>query len=393
MLTNDAQRIYLSPPHMSGKEKNYIDQAFETNWIAPLGPNIDAFEKEIAAYVGVKDAAAVSSGTAAIHLALLLLGIGQSDIVYCSSFTFIASANPIRYVGATPVFIDSEPDTWNMSPQALERALKRAAETGRLPKAVIVVHLYGQMAKMIEIMEICNRYEVPVIEDAAESLGSTIHGRQSGSFGKLGIFSFNGNKIITTSGGGMLVSDDTELLKKARFLATQARDAALHYQHSQMGYNYRMSNILAGVGRAQLEVLEERVNARRAIFDNYMDALSRINGIRFLPEWQHSKSNRWLTTALFDERATGVTITQLLTSLAAANIEARPLWKPLHMQPLFEGIEYYPHEPGESVCERLFMTGICLPSGSSMSRADQMRVIDCIRAELAHASAKDIQSA
>ena len=374
-MTNKS-RIFLSPPHMSGNEQKYINEAFETNWIAPLGPNVDAFEKELAEYVGSKGAAAVSSGTAAIHLALRLLDVQQGDRVFCSSLTFIASANPILYQGAEPVFIDSEPDTWNMSPLALERAMEAAKKEGKLPKAVIVVNLYGQSAKMDEILAICNHYQVPVVEDAAESLGSTYKGKKSGTFGKFGIYSFNGNKIITTSGGGMLVSDDVEALQKSRFLATQARDPAPHYQHSQVGYNYRMSNIVAGIGRAQLEVLDERVKARRAIFDRYVRALGDIEGIHFMPELEGTMSNRWLTTLTIDQQALGMTPMDIINALAAENIEARPVWKPLHLQPLFDGVQYYPHEEGWSVSDELFANGICLPSGSSMTVEEQNRVID-----------------
>jgi pyridoxal phosphate-dependent aminotransferase EpsN len=361
---------------MSGNEQKYINEAFETNWIAPLGPNVDAFEKELAKYVGSKGAAAVSSGTAAIHLALRLLGVQQGDTVFCSSFTFIASANPILYQGAEPVFIDSEPDTWNMSPLALERAMEEAKQEGKLPKAVIVVNLYGQSAKMDEILAICNHYQVPVVEDAAESLGSTYKGKKSGTFGKFGIYSFNGNKIITTSGGGMLVSYDIEALQKARFLATQARDPAPHYQHSQVGYNYRMSNIVAGIGRAQLEVLDERVKARRAIFDRYVQALGNIEGVHFMPELECTMSNRWLTTLTIDRQTLGVTPMDIINALAEENIEARPVWKPLHMQPVFEGIKYYSHHENWSISEELFANGICLPSGSNLTEEEQNRVID-----------------
>lgn len=381
MITNKG-RIYLSPPHMSGNELTYIQDAFDTNWIAPLGPHVDAFEKELASYVGVNDAAAVISGTAAIHLALRLIDVKEGDTVFCSSLTFVASANPIVYLGAIPVFIDAEPETWNMSPQALENALHDAVLEGNLPKAVIVVNLYGQCAKMDEIVSLCNRFNIPVIEDAAESLGSTYKGIASGSFGKFGVFSFNGNKIITTSGGGMLVSNDVEGLKKARFLATQARDQAAYYQHSQIGFNYRMSNVLAGIGRAQLEVLEERVNARRAIFKRYYQELSYLPGIQFMPEMKDTRSNRWLTAFTLEEKEAGVSIEVLLESLADENIEARPIWKPLHMQPLFEGVRYYPHNINESISEQLFKTGICLPSGSKMTEDEQMRVIECIRKSL-----------
>ena len=381
-MEQTKKRIFLSSPHMSGNEQNYINEAFDTNWIAPLGPNVDAFEKEIASYVGVEDAAALSSGTAAIHLALRLLDVRTGDKVFCSSLTFIASANPISYEGAEPVFIDSEPETWNMSPLALEHALADAKREGQLPKAVIVVNLYGQNAKMDEILSVCNEYEVPIIEDAAESLGSTYKGKASGTFGKFGIYSFNGNKIITTSGGGMLISNDVEALKKARFLATQARDPAPHYQHSQFGYNYRMSNILAGVGRAQLEVLNDRVESRRLVFERYQHELANIPGIHFMPESANTRSNRWLTTLTIDEDIVGTSIASLLQSLAEENIEARPVWKPLHMQPLFKGATYYSHSENENVSEQLFKTGICLPSGSNMTEEDQSRVIDCVKNSL-----------
>ncbi|MFC0216475.1 DegT/DnrJ/EryC1/StrS family aminotransferase [Paenibacillus chartarius] len=378
MTTAVKSKIYLSSPHMSGREQDYVAEAFATNWIAPLGPHVDAFEAEFAAYVGVKAAAAVSSGTAAIHLALRLMGVGAGDIVFCSSLTFVASANPIVYQGAVPVFIDSEPDTWNMSPQALERALADAKASGRLPKAVIVVNLYGQSAKMDEITALCDQYGVPMLEDAAESLGSTYKGRASGTFGQYGIYSFNGNKIITTSGGGMLVSDDAEAMKTARFYATQARDPAPHYQHSQLGYNYRMSNVLAGIGRAQLQVLDERVKARRAIFETYREQLGGLPGVRMMPELEGTSSNRWLTAATIDEREAGVSVAALLDALAAENIEARPVWKPLHLQPLFERAAYYAHAERDSVSDTLFHTGICLPSGSNMTEEDQARVIECM---------------
>jgi len=369
------ERIYLSPPHMSGNELKYIEEAFKTNWIAPLGPNVDAFEKELAKYVGIEGAVAVSSGTAAIHLALRLLEIKTGDRVFCSTLTFIASASPILYQGAEPVFIDSEPDTWNMSPIALERALEDAKREGKLPKAVIVVNLYGQSAKMDEILSLCNKYNIPVIEDAAESLGSTYKGKKSGTLGKFGIYSFNGNKIITTSMGGMLVSHDMEALKKARFLATQARDSALHYQHSQLGYNYRMSNILAGIGRAQLEVIEQRIKARRAIFQRYFEELGQIDGVCFMPELEDTVSNRWLTALTIDQEKLNVNPVDIIKYLDKENIEARRVWKPLHLQPLFEGIKYYPHHENYSVSEALFENGICLPSGSNMTPDQQDRVI------------------
>ncbi|MED4008450.1 aminotransferase class I/II-fold pyridoxal phosphate-dependent enzyme [Priestia aryabhattai] len=376
-MTNS--KIYLSPPHMSGDEKRYIDEAFETNWIAPLGTNVDAFEKELASYVGVSEAVAVSSGTAAIHLALSLLEVTKGDIVFCSTLTFVASANPVIYQGADPVFIDSEPETWNMSPEALKRALQDAFIQGKLPKAVIVVNLYGQSAKVDQILSLCNQYNVPVIEDAAESLGSTYKGKASGSFGKFVVYSFNGNKIITTSGGGMLVSNDIDALQKARFLATQARDSAPHYQHSQLGYNYRMSNILAGVGRAQLQVLENRVETRRKIFERYYQELSGLSGITFMPELSNTKTNRWLTVLTVNEKEAGTSAAELVQAFTEQNIEARPVWKPLHMQPLFKGARYYSHEENKDVAHQLFKTGLCLPSGSSMTEDEQNKVIKCLK--------------
>jgi pyridoxal phosphate-dependent aminotransferase EpsN len=379
-------KIYLSSPHMSGKEQHYIDEAFKTNWIAPLGPNLDAFEKEIALLTGAREAFAVSSGTAAIHLALSLLDVTKGDKVFCSSLTFVASANPIIYQGAEPVFIDSEPETWNMSPQALEKALQEAFREGKLPKAVIIVHLYGQSAKMDELLSLCNHYDVPVIEDAAESLGSTYKGRASGTLGRFGIYSFNGNKIITTSGGGMIISDDAVILQKARFLATQARDPAPHYQHSKLGYNYRMSNILAGVGRAQIQVLEDRVEKRRQVFERYYRELSHIPGLTFMPELENTRTNRWLTALTIDEKEAGVSAAQLIESLGERNIEARPVWKPLHLQPLFQGTSYYSHDKNVHIAEQLFQTGICLPSGSNLTEAEQQRVIECIKGEQARVS-------
>lgn len=372
-------RINLSLAHLTGKEQQYITEAFETNWVAPAGPNIDAFEKELAEMVGAKAAVAVSSGTAAIHLALLLLNVSKGDKVFCSTLTFVASANPILYQGAEPVFIDSEPESWNMSPNALKRAMEEAALADELPKAVIVVNLYGQSSKMDEIASICNLYGVPIIEDAAESLGSTYKGKASGTFGKFGIYSFNGNKIITTSGGGMLVSDDTLAINRARYLSSQARDPAPHYQHSAVGYNYRMSNLLAGVGRTQLQVLKNRVGARRRIFELYFHALADLPGVRFMQELKGTEANRWLTTLSIDEEEAGVTVKQLLEGFQKENIEARPVWKPLHLQPLFKGAGYYPHRADTHVAEHLFSTGICLPSGSGLTGEEQLRVIKCFR--------------
>lgn len=372
------ERTFLSSPHMSGEEMKYINEAFDLNWIAPLGNNVNGFEEELAAYSNVKSVAVLSSGTSAIHLALRLYDVGPEDTVFCSSLTFVASANPILYEHATPVLIDSEPETWNMSPEALERALVDAKSNNQLPKAVIVVHLYGQSAKMDELMAICKKYDVPLIEDAAESLGSKYKGIASGSIGDYGIYSFNGNKIITTSGGGALISNDEEGIQKARFLSTQARDPALHYQHSEVGYNYRMSNIVAGIGRGQLEVLDDRVKARRANYERYQAALGDIEGVQFQPELKDTYSNRWLTALTIDPEETGVTRTEIIERLEESNIEARPVWKPMHLQPLFEGVAYYPHEENRSVSDELFEKGLCLPSGSNMTEVQQDEVIKII---------------
>lgn len=379
---NKHPRIFLSPPHMSGREQDYIKEAFDSNWIAPLGPHVTAFEKEVAAYTGVKSALAVSSGTAAIHLALRLLGVGQGDVVFCSSLTFIGSVNPILYQGAIPVFIDAEPDSWNMSPVALEKAFKWAQEAGKMPKAVVVVDLYGQSADYDPLLEICNRYGVPVMEDAAEAMGSTYKGKACGTLGKFGVYSFNGNKIITTSGGGMLLSDDTQALDKALFWATQARDKAPWYQHSEMGYNYRMSNIVAGIGRGQLAVLDERFKARREVFERYKEALGDIPGVGFMPEAGYGQANRWLTVMTLDSTQTPTTPMQVIEALEAENIEARPVWKPMHLQPLFADNMYFTHEEEISVSDRLFDRGVCLPSGSSLTVEEQQRVIQVVRRKL-----------
>lgn len=370
------KRILLSSPHMSGNEQTYINEAFETNWIAPLGPNVVRFEEEIAQYAGVKSATVTNSGTSAIHLALSVLEVGKRDTIFCSTFTFVASANPVLYLGANITFIDSEPETWNMSPIALYRALSEAKSRNKLPKAIIVVHLYGQSAKMDELLEVANSFNVPIIEDAAESLGSEYKDRKSGSFGKLGIYSFNGNKIITTSGGGALISEDESLIEKAKFLATQARDKAKHYQHSVIGYNYRMSNVVAGIGRAQLGVLDDRVSQRRAIYDRYYQELSSIDGIQFMPELADTKTNRWLTTLTIDPTILHVTPYEVMDLMDKKNIESRVLWKPLHLQPLFIKKDFYRHNPkSKSISEELFVKGLCLPSGSNMSEIQQEYVI------------------
>lgn len=373
------KQILLSTPHMGSSEMEFVEEAFRTNWIAPLGPNVDAFEREVAALTGIAHAAALSSGTAALHLALRLLGVGAGDRVLCSSFTFAASANPIVYQNAEPVFIDAEPGSWNMSPAALERALAEAKAEGWTPAAIIIVNLYGQSADMDPLLELCAHYGVPVIEDAAESMGARYKGRASGSFGVLSVFSFNGNKIITTSGGGMLLSEDETLIRRARFLATQAREPALHYEHKEIGYNYRMSNLLAGVGRGQLQVLGDRVDARRAVFDAYRTGLADIPGIDWMPEPEWSFSTRWLSTCTVDPDRVGFTARELLRRLADELIETRPVWKPMHRQPVFADARYYAHG-NESVADRLFETGLCLPSGSNMTDAEVGRIVDTIKA-------------
>ena len=377
------QPVLLSPPHLAEEERKFVEQAFATNWIAPVGPNIDAFEREISATVGMRSAAALSSGTAAIHLGLKLLGVEPGDRVFCSALTFVATVNPIRYLDAEPVFIDSEPNTWNMSPPALARALEAADRAGNLPKVVVPVGLYGQSPDMEPILELCDRYEIPVLEDAAESLGATYRGRAAGTFGRLGIYSFNGNKIITTSGGGMLVGDDETLIDRARFLATQARTPAGHYEHAEVGFNYRMSNILAGIGRGQLQVLGDRVEQRRNVFDRYRSELADLPDVRWMPEPAGYRSTRWLSAATIDPSGIDHDLPAMVASLADAGIEARRIWKPMHRQPLFAGHGYWPHHPRESVSDRLFETGICLPSGSGMTLRQQDRVIRRLREHLA----------
>jgi dTDP-4-amino-4,6-dideoxygalactose transaminase len=366
------KKIWLSSPHMSGNEMKYINEAFDTNWIAPLGPNVNAFESELAEYLKISNVAVLSSGTAAIHLALIILGIKPGDEVISTSFTFSATVNPIAYLGAIPILIDSEKETWNMNPELLEMAIKDRISKGRKPKAIIAVHLYGMPAKIVEIMRIADRYEIPVIEDAAEALGSKIDNKACGTFGAMGILSFNGNKIITTSGGGALVSNNPEYIQKARFLATQARDNAPHYQHSQIGYNYRMSNVLAGIGRGQLEVIEERVAKRRSNFEFYYKNFSHLKGVSFLKEQQHLYSNRWLTTIIIDpEKTNNLSVTDIRHCLDKNNIESRPLWKPMHLQPIFENYPSYTN----GVSEKLFEYGLCLPSGTNMTDEDLDRVL------------------
>ena len=381
-MTGSGKRIYLSPPHMSGREQKYVEEAFESNWIAPLGPHVDNFERELAQYLRVRGVVALNSGTAAMHLALQLLGVNNNDPVFCSALTFAATANPILYRGAEPVFIDAEPASWNLSPEALSRALTDAEKKGRLPRAVIVVNLYGQSADMDPILKLCRRYEIPLIEDAAESLGATYRGKASGSFGQFGILSFNGNKIITTSGGGALVSNDLDALEKARYLATQARQPARHYEHTEIGYNYRLSNVLAGIGRGQLEVLEDRVIAKRAIYKRYHEAFSQLEGIDFMPEAPYGRTNCWLTALTVDPDLCGVDRDTIIDTLEEENIESRPLWKPMQMQPLFAECKYYPHQEGCSVSDKLFERGLCLPSGSNLTENDQQTVIACLQSVL-----------
>jgi dTDP-4-amino-4,6-dideoxygalactose transaminase len=367
------KRIFLSSPHMSGGEFKYIKEAFDQNWVAPMGPNVDAFEQSLATFCGVDHAAALSSGTAAIHLALILLGVKQGDEVIASTFTFSATVNPIIYLGATPVLVDSERETWNMDPGLLEEAIKDRIKRGRRPKAIVLVHLYGMPANLAAIMKISEHYEIPLIEDAAEALGSKYRGKALGSFGKMAILSFNGNKILSTSGGGALLSNDADLIAKARFLSTQARDQAPYYQHSQIGYNYRMSNILAGIGCAQMEVIEKRVESRRANFRFYKENLKKIEGIKFLEEPDGSYfSNYWLTTILIESSKTGTGWEEIQQNLEKQNIEARPLWKPMHLQPVFSSCPAYLH----GISEYLFSKGLCLPSGSNMTDEDRMRVLD-----------------
>jgi dTDP-4-amino-4,6-dideoxygalactose transaminase len=376
--------ILLSTPHMGEHEYKFVTEAFETNWIAPIGPHVDAFEREFCQTVGSSNAAAVTSGTAALHLALKLVGVGVGDEVFCSSLTFSASANPIAYLGAKPVFIDSDRTSWNMDPDLLVAALAQKAKLGKLPKAVILVHLYGQSADIDPILKACEQYGVPMIEDAAEALGALYKGKSPGTFGKIGIFSFNGNKIITTSGGGMLVSEDPAITSKARFLATQARDSAPHYQHSEIGYNYRLSNVLAGIGRGQLMVLKDRVNSRRHNCEVYEQALGQIPGIEFMPEAEWSYATRWLTCLTIDPVAFGADREQVRLALADAQIEARPVWKPLHMQPIFQDCECF----GGEVSEDLFKRGLCLPSGSNLTDAELNRVIETILKVRSSASTK-----
>lgn len=373
--TTNRKKIYLSSPTMHGKEQEFVKEAFDTNWVAPLGPNVNGFEKELAEYVGTDHAAALDSGTAAIHLALKLAGVKAGDIVFVPTLTFSATCNPVAYEKAVPVFIDSEADTWNMSPEALEKAFEKYPS----PKAVIVVHLYGTPAKLNEITAICKKYGTILIEDAAESLSSTYRGRQTGTFGKFGIYSFNGNKIITTSGGGMLVSEDGELIQRARFLSTQARDPARHYQHSQIGYNYRMSNVTAGIGRGQLLSLEEHKRLKKAIYEKYREAFSDLDEVRMNPLNPEGDANCWLSCMTIAE-GSKVTKDIVLDALEKENIEARPIWKPMHLQPVFADCDFITlYEGGKSLSEDIFDRGLCLPSDIKNTNEDMERIIRIIR--------------
>jgi len=376
MNTETKSKIWLSSPHMGTKEKEYVLEAFDTNWIAPIGPHIQGFESDIAHFLKSGSAAAVSSGTAATHLALILAGVGPGDEVLCQSFTFVATVNPVKYVGAQPVFVDSERETGNMDPVLLEKAILDRIQKGKKPKAIMPVHLYGMPAKIEEICRIADKYDIIVIEDAAESLGAHIHGKMTGTFGKMAILSFNGNKIITTSGGGAFLSQSEELVEKAKFLATQARDNAPHYQHSEMGFNYRLSNVSAGIGRGQMQVLPDRIHQRRENFNYYVRELGDLSGIEFMMEPEGYFSNRWLTIILVDPaQSGGITREDIRLALLDENIESRPLWKPMHLQPLYENHPFY----SNGVSEHLFDIGLCLPSGSNLEREDLERVISKIK--------------
>ena len=372
------KRIFLSSPHMGEFEREFVKEAFDTNWIAPLGPNVNEFEKELAEYVGVKSAAVLTSGTSAIHLAVKLLGVSKGDYVLCSSLTFCASCNPIVYEGAIPVFIDSEPESFNMSPKALKKALEDLKVKGITPKAAIVVNLYGNSTNMYEIKELCDEYNVKIIEDAAESLGSTYKGKMSGTIGEIGIYSFNGNKIITTSGGGALVSDNEEYVKKARFLSTQAKEPMPYYEHKEIGYNYRMSNVVAGIGRGQLRVLDNRVKEKNNIFNTYKEGFKDIDDINMMPITEGCTSNQWLSVITLKEESK-VKPTDIIDALEKENIESRRIWKPMNLQPVYKDNMFYNHnENGISVGEDIFNRGVCLPSDTKMTNDDLKRVINII---------------
>ncbi|MBO0357452.1 aminotransferase class I/II-fold pyridoxal phosphate-dependent enzyme [Hymenobacter sp. BT186] len=376
MRSQDYDRLYLSPPHLGRHEINYLHKALEDNWVAPIGPNLDGFERDICEFTGARHCVALTSGTAAIHLGLIVLGVGPGDEVLCPSFTFVATANPITYLGATPVFIDSESTTWNICPDLLREAIEDRIRQGRRPKALILVHLYGMPAKLRELLAVAAAYNIPVLEDAAEALGGRYKGQPLGTFGAVGVFSFNGNKILTTSGGGALVTNNPEWAQQVRFLATQAKDPASHYQHSVTGYNYRLSNLLAGIGRGQMELLADRVKRRREIYSWYQTHLADVPALKFVQtEPQGGHSNRWLTAVLLNPAETSVTPEQLRLHLETHNIESRPLWKPLHLQPLFQDAPIY----GGAVCTNLFTQGICLPSGTAITEQDLRRVLEAIQ--------------
>jgi dTDP-4-amino-4,6-dideoxygalactose transaminase len=369
------ERIHLSVPHMGGQEKRFVEEAFESNWIAPLGPQVEAFEREFREIVGARYGVALSSGTAALHLAYQLVGVGPGDEVLVSTLTFSATVNPILYLGGRPVFVDSERASWNLDPALVEDTLRERRAIGRLPKAVAVVHLYGQPADMTRLVEVCADYDVPIVEDAAESLGASHREQATGTFGKVGIYSFNGNKVITTSGGGMLVSDDEQLVRHALKLATQAREPVPHYEHQELGYNYRLSNVLAGIGRGQLRVLEDHVEARRRVFEFYRRELGDLPGLEFMPEAPRSRHSRWLSTLTIDPAEFGVDRETVRLALESENIEARPVWKPMHRQPIFEDYE----RVGGSVADDLFARGLCLPSTSSLTSEHLERVVEAVR--------------
>lgn len=375
----EKKRIFLSSPHMGGMEQKFVQEAFDTNWVAPLGPNVNEFEKELSEYVGIKAAAATVSGTSAIHMALKCVGVKAGDKVFCSSLTFAASCNPIIYEGGIPVFIDSEPESWNMSPDALKKAFEDAEKCGEIPKAIIVVNLYGQSADMDPIKELCDKYNVPIIEDAAESLGAIYKDKMSGTIGDYGIYSFNGNKIITTSGGGMLVSNNEERIAKTRFWITQARENERHYEHKELGYNFRMSNVVAGIGRGQLRVLDERVRQKTEIYNTYKEEFKDIEDIEMMPECKYGKSNHWLSCITLKTEGK-VKPLDIILALEKENIESRPIWKPMHMQPYYKEYKFFSHnEDGISVAEDIFNRGLCLPSDSKNTKEDMDRVISIIK--------------
>ena len=372
------KRIYLASPHMGGEELKYINEAFDTNWVAPLGPNVTGFENEMCEYTGAKAATATVSGTSAIHLALKCLGVGQGDVVFCSTLTFSATANPIIYQGAEPVFIDSNYETWNMCPIALQKAFDDAEKNNKMPKAVVVVNLYGQSADYDALKAICDKYNVPIIEDAAESLGATYKGKQTGTIGEIGIYSFNGNKIITTSGGGMMVSNNEEYTKKALFWATQSREAERHYEHKELGFNYRMSNVVAGIGRGQLKVLDERIAKKKEIYEAYKEGFKDIDYIDIMDVADYGEPNYWLTGAIV-KKDSKIRPLDIILALESENIESRPVWKPMHMQPIFEKYKFFSSLEVGSISEDLFNRGICLPSDTKMTKEDLSRVLDIIQ--------------